>query len=44
LKNQSHPHVTIALDLGITSFDVSAFYGYTRAETVLGKALKEFAR
>jgi L-galactose dehydrogenase len=36
--------VHTALDLGINFFDVSPFYGYTRAETVLGKALKGIAR
>ncbi|MBS1851496.1 MAG: aldo/keto reductase [Acidobacteria bacterium] len=36
--------VHIALDLGINIIDVSPFYGYTRAETVLGKALKGISR
>ena len=36
--------VHTALDLGINIIDVSPFYGYTRAETVLGKALKEIPR
>jgi L-galactose dehydrogenase len=31
--------VHVALDLGITFFDVAPFYGLTRAETVLGRAL-----
>jgi L-galactose dehydrogenase len=31
--------VRVALDLGITFFDVAPFYGLTRAETVLGRAL-----
>nr|WP_237554845.1 aldo/keto reductase [Streptomyces sp. SID4948] len=31
--------VRTALDLGVTFFDVSPYYGATRAETVLGKAL-----
>ncbi len=31
--------VRTALDLGITFFDVAPFYGDTRAETVLGRAL-----
>ena len=33
-----------AIDLGINFIDVSPFYGATRAETVLGKALKEIPR
>jgi L-galactose dehydrogenase len=36
--------VHTALDLGINFIDVSPFYGYTRAETVLGKALAGIAR
>jgi L-galactose dehydrogenase len=36
--------VHTALDLGINIIDVSPFYGYTRAETVLGKALKGVPR
>ncbi len=36
--------VHMALDLGINLIDVSPFYGYTRAETVLGRALKGIAR
>jgi L-galactose dehydrogenase len=36
--------VHVALDLGINIIDVSPFYGYTRAETVLGKALKGISR
>jgi L-galactose dehydrogenase len=36
--------VHTALDLGINIIDVSPFYGYTRAETVLGKALKQIPR
>ncbi len=36
--------VHTALDLGINIIDVSPFYGYTRAETVLGKALKGIPR
>src|SRR5687768_8190702 len=31
--------VRAALDLGVTVFDVSPYYGRTRAETVLGRAL-----
>ena len=36
--------VHTALDLGINFFDVSPFYGYTKAELVLGKALKGISR
>jgi L-galactose dehydrogenase len=36
--------VHAALDLGINYIDVSPYYGLTKAETVLGKALKEIAR
>ncbi len=36
--------VHVALDLGINYFDVSPAYGATRAETVLGRALKGIAR
>jgi aryl-alcohol dehydrogenase-like predicted oxidoreductase len=36
--------VHAALDLGINWIDVSPFYGITRAEVVLGKALKEVPR
>ncbi len=36
--------VRTALDLGITFFDVSPFYGLTTAETVLGKALRGVER
>jgi L-galactose dehydrogenase len=36
--------VHTALDLGINIIDVSPFYGYTRAEAVLGKALKGIPR
>lgn len=36
--------VHLALDLGLNIFDVSPFYGYTRAEAVLGKALKGISR
>ena len=34
--------VHTAVDLGINFVDVSPFYGLTRAETVLGKALVRF--
>lgn len=33
-----------AIDLGINLIDVSPYYGLTKAETVLGKALKEIPR
>jgi len=36
--------VHAALDLGINLIDVSPFYGLTRAEVVLGKALRAVAR
>lgn len=36
--------VHTALDLGINYIDTSPFYGLTRAETVLGKALREVPR
>jgi len=36
--------VHTALDLGINFIDVSPFYGYTKAETELGKALKGIPR
>jgi L-galactose dehydrogenase len=36
--------VQTALDLGINFIDVSPYYGLTRAETVLGKALKGIPR
>lgn len=36
--------VHIAIDLGINFIDVSPYYGRTRAETVLGKALRGVAR
>jgi L-galactose dehydrogenase len=36
--------VHTALDLGINFIDVSPFYGYTKAEAVLGKALKAVPR
>jgi L-galactose dehydrogenase len=34
----------LALDMGINYIDVSPYYGYTKAETVLGKALKGIPR
>ena len=36
--------VRTALDLGINFIDVSPYYGVTRAESVLGKALREVPR
>ena len=36
--------VRLALDRGVRLIDVSPFYGYTRAETVLGKALRGVPR
>jgi L-galactose dehydrogenase len=36
--------VHTAIDLGINFIDVSPYYGLTRAETVLGKALREIPR
>ncbi len=36
--------VHVALDLGINLFDVSPYYGLTKAETALGKALKGIPR
>src|SRR3954447_14225837 len=36
--------VHTALDLGINLIDVSPYYGATRAEAVLGKALREIKR
>ena len=36
--------VHFAIDQGINFIDVSPYYGLTKAETVLGKALKEIPR
>jgi len=36
--------VHVAIDLGINLIDTAPFYGLTRAETVLGKALREIPR
>ena len=36
--------VYVSLDSGINFIDVSPFYGLTKAETVLGKALKGISR
>jgi len=42
--NEAIRTVHTALDLGINFIDVSPYYGATKAETVLGHALKEIAR
>ena len=42
--NESIRTVHVALDLGINYIDTSPYYGATRAETVLGRALKGVAR
>lgn len=42
--NESIRTVHTALDLGINFIDTSPYYGATRAETVLGRALKGVAR
>lgn len=36
--------VHVALDMGVNFIDCSPFYGLTKAETVLGKALKDIPR
>src|SRR5512135_3675594 len=43
-ENEGIRTVHLALDLGINFIDVSPYYGLTRAETVLGKALREIPR
>lgn len=43
-ESQAIRTVHTALDLGINLIDVAPFYGDTRAETVLGKALKRIPR
>lgn len=43
-ENEAIRSVHAALDLGINYFDVAPAYGGTRAETVLGKALKGIPR
>jgi L-galactose dehydrogenase len=43
-ESEAIQSVHAALDVGINIIDVSPFYGYTRAETVLGKALKGIPR
>ncbi|MBW8780499.1 MAG: aldo/keto reductase [Verrucomicrobia bacterium] len=42
--NEGIRTVHTALDLGINFIDVSPYYGATKAETVLGKALREIKR
>lgn len=42
--NESIRTVHVALDLGINYIDTSPYYGATRAETVLGRALQGVAR
>lgn len=42
--NEAVRTVHTALDLGINFIDVSPYYGLTRAETVLGMALREIQR
>jgi len=36
--------VNVAIDNGVNFIDVSPYYGFTKAETVLGKALKKIPR
>jgi len=43
-ENEGVRCVHTALDLGINFIDVSPYYGSTRAETVLGRALREIRR
>lgn len=43
-ENEGIRTVHLAVDLGINFIDVSPYYGLTRAETVLGKALSEIPR
>ncbi len=43
-ENEGIRSVHRALDLGVNFIDVSPFYGLTKAETVLGKALKGVSR
>ncbi len=42
--NEAIRTVHVALDLGMNFIDVSPYYGATKAETVLGRALKGVAR
>jgi len=43
-ESQGIPTVHEALDLGINLIDVSPYYGLTKAETVLGKAIQQTDR
>jgi L-galactose dehydrogenase len=43
-ENEAIRAVHLSIDRGINFIDVSPFYGLTKAETVLGKALKSVAR
>jgi L-galactose dehydrogenase len=43
-ENAGIRSVHTAIDLGINYIDVSPYYGITKAETVLGKALREIPR
>lgn len=43
-ENQGIDTVLEAIDLGINLIDVSPYYGFTKAEKVLGKALKQIPR
>jgi L-galactose dehydrogenase len=43
-ENEAIRTVHLAIDLGINFIDVSPFYGLTRAEAVLGKAIRDIPR
>src|SRR5690625_4686500 len=43
-ENEGIKTVKTAVDQGINYIDVSPYYGLTKAETVLGKAIKELDR
>ena len=43
-ENDAVRTVQVAVDHGVNFIDVSPYYGATKAETVLGKALKQIAR
>ena len=43
-ENDGIDAVFAAVDAGINFIDVSPYYGYYKAETVLGKALKDIPR
>lgn len=43
-KNEGIRAVHVALDMGVNYIDVSPYYGLTKAETVLGKALETIPR